>query len=252
MSHSNRPSLIAGGRHANRAEEWRGGQPQDLCSQTWGAFRPHWDKDTIQRKALFANVAESQGILAFDISALKNGSTALFICIGFKNQEKKKKTTCFWWVLMFWCWNQLASWGKAVRLLDSLLLLVAFLRTASQVNLTLHIKIPLAVLAVLTSCWIHITAYAFTAQNVCSGVMEQECGAQLFPPESSLCNFTSMGACLSQVWHLASAPSSNGSGTRLGTLNPPADIPETLSFERLWPSLLWCCCLLLIRQGLAR
>lgn len=58
-------------------------------------LRPHKDKDTIQGKALFANVAESQRILAFDISALKNSSRAIFICVGFRNQGIKSVSDGF-------------------------------------------------------------------------------------------------------------------------------------------------------------
>lgn len=52
---------------------------------------PHKDKDTSQGKALFANVAESQRILAFDISALKNSSRTIFICVDFRNQGEGKQ-----------------------------------------------------------------------------------------------------------------------------------------------------------------
>lgn len=89
---------------------WGKGDSQTELRNVWGPvtrprsvllnlgvlLRPHKDKDTIQGKALFANVAESQRILAFDISALKNSSRAIFICVGFRNQGKK---ICFWWVL---------------------------------------------------------------------------------------------------------------------------------------------------------
>lgn len=93
MIHSNRPSPMGGGRHANRAEECVGASHKaKICAfKLGGAFRPQGNHP---RKALSADVAESQQILAFDISALKNSNRTIFVCVGFRNQGRKK-TTCF-------------------------------------------------------------------------------------------------------------------------------------------------------------
>lgn len=50
---------------------------------------PHKDKDTSQGKTPFANVAESQRILAFDISALKNSSRAISVLVSEIRGEKQ-------------------------------------------------------------------------------------------------------------------------------------------------------------------